>query len=83
MTNLSPTDVILEALAHVAPEADLSSVGADADLRLELDLDSMDFLNFVIGLHQAFGVEVPETDYRKLLTLDDCVTYLAVRVKPA
>jgi acyl carrier protein len=41
----------------------------------------MDFLNFVIGLHKAFGVEVPETDYRRLLTLDDCVAYLAGKLR--
>ena len=80
MTNLSPTDVILEALAHVAPEADLSSVGADADLRLELDLDSMDFLNFVVGIDDRTGVDIPERDYPQLSTLNRCVEYLTARI---
>jgi acyl carrier protein len=73
---------VLEVLGRIAPELDPDELAPDANLRDQLDVDSMDFLNFVIGLHQAFGVEVPETDYRKLLTLDDCVTYLAAKVKP-
>ena len=83
MTPAEIRQIVLEQLGNVAPEADAASVDPAADLRDALDLDSMDFLNFVIGLHQAFGVEVPETDYRKLLTLDDCVAYLAAKVKPA
>ena len=45
----------------------------------QLDLDSMDFLNFVVGLHAALGVDIPEADYAKLATLDGCVEYLAAR----
>jgi acyl carrier protein len=45
-------------------------------LRDQLDMDSMDFLNFVIGLHGELNVEIPETDYRELSTLDGCVAYL-------
>lgn len=50
-----------------------------AALREQLDLDSMDALNFVVALHGALGVEIPETDYPKLVTLDACVEYLAAR----
>jgi acyl carrier protein len=42
----------------------------------------MDFLNFTIGMHKAFGVEVPEQDYRKLATLDACVDYVAAALAP-
>ena len=69
--------VVLDALGALAPEADLTTLRPDAPLREQLDLDSMDFLNFVIALHRALGVEVPETDYPKLATLDGCLRYLA------
>ena len=36
----------------------------------------MDVLNFVITLHAALGVEIPEADYPKLATLDGCVDYV-------
>ncbi|HEY0885024.1 MAG TPA: acyl carrier protein [Ramlibacter sp.] len=66
-----------EVLAVLAPEADLATVGDDEDLRDALDLDSMDFLNFVIGLGQRSGVVIPETDTPRLRTLRGVVAYLS------
>ena len=48
--------------------------------RDQFDFDSMDTLNFAIALHREFGVEVPETDYANLASLDKCVAYLAERI---
>lgn len=66
-----------EVLAGIAPEADLSSVGDDEDLRQALDLDSMDFMNFVVALSQRSGVNIPEADTPRLYTLRGLVAYLA------
>jgi acyl carrier protein len=74
---------VVEILGQVVPELEPSELRADAPLRDQLDIDSMDFLNFAIGLHKAFGVEIPEADYRQLATLDGCVAYLAARIKVA
>jgi acyl carrier protein len=71
--------VVLRVLGDIAPEADLASLRPDVAFREQLDLDSMDILNFVVGLHGALGVEIPEADYPKLATLDACVEYLASR----
>ena len=57
-------------------EADLATLAPDVSFRDQLDLDSMDHLNFVIALHAALQVEIPEADYPKLATLDACVNYL-------
>ena len=73
---------VLAALAAVVPELDPGELRPDRALRDELDIDSMDFLNFTIGLHKAFGVEIPEQDYRKLATLDACVDYVAAALAP-
>ena len=70
---------VLRVLGEIAPEADLASLQPDVAFREQLDLDSMDILNFVVGLHAALGVEIPEADYPKLATLDACVEYLAWR----
>jgi acyl carrier protein len=67
---------VISSLAVIAPETDFDRLASDADLRDELDLDSMDFLNFVIELHNRTGVEVPERDYPRMLTLNACVRYL-------
>ena len=77
------TSAVLAALSDVAPELDAQTIDPKAQLRDQLDLDSMDFLNFVLGLHKAFGVEIPEPDYRKIGTLDGCVAYLAEKVVAA
>jgi acyl carrier protein len=67
---------VLHVLGEIAPEADLAALKPEVGFRDQLDLDSMDLLNFVVGLHAALGVEIPETDYPKLATLDACVEYL-------
>jgi acyl carrier protein len=70
---------VLRVLGDIAPEADLTSLRSDLTFREQLDLDSMDILNFVVGLHGALGVDIPEADYPKLATLDACVEYLGSR----
>ncbi len=71
---------VLRVLGEIAPEADLASLEPDVAFRDQLDLDSMDNLNFVIGLHAALGVEIPEADYPKLATLERCLDYLKAQV---
>ncbi len=69
-------DTVLRALGEVAPEADLGHLKPDVGFREQLDIDSMDFLNFVIRLHKELHVEIPESDYPKLSTLRGCMEYL-------
>jgi acyl carrier protein len=68
--------VIYDILAGIAPEADPTTLAADEDLREALDLDSMDFMNFVVALHERTGIDIPEADYPKLRTLDGAIAYL-------
>lgn len=79
MTEQELRQAVVDALGRVAPEADPSAVPPNADLREELDLDSMDFLNFIIALHERLGIDIPEADYPKLATLDGAVAYLTAR----
>lgn len=67
---------VLRLLRNVAPEADPAQLQPNVSLREQLDVDSMDLLNFVIALHKEFCVEIPERDYPKLMTVDGCVKYL-------
>jgi acyl carrier protein len=69
--------VVLQALRAVAPEMDEASLEPSENLRDQLDVDSMDFLNYVIGLHKALKIDIPEADYPKLSTLDGAVAYVA------
>lgn len=80
MTEAEIRQLVLDQLGNTAPEADLESLNPDAPLRDALDIDSMDFLNFVIGLHDRLKVDIPEIDYPKLSTVNGAVAYLAAMV---
>lgn len=80
MTRQDIQKTVFEALSNVAPEAEPESVDPEADLREELDLDSMDFMNFIIGLHEALKLDIPEADYPKYFTLAGCVSELSSRL---
>ncbi len=71
----------LEELLNVAPDLAEEAIAPDTDLRASLDLDSMDFVNWVAALHRRLGVDIPELDYPKLRTLDATATYLRTRLE--
>ena len=68
---------LIVILEDVAPEADFDEIEPDEDIREALDIDSFDFLNVLIALNDETGVESPEADYGKLVSLDDIVKYVA------
>jgi acyl carrier protein len=72
---------VYKILRKIAPEADLDQVRPEENLREALDIDSFDFLNFMIGLHEELAVEIPEADYRKLSTLKELTSYLSDRLR--
>lgn len=76
MTSDEIRKLALDILGGIAPEADLGALADDNELREVLDLDSMDFLNFIAALHEATGADIPEADYRKLFTLAGVIEYL-------
>lgn len=80
MTRNEIDAVVRRQLNSVAPEADLAALDLDANLMEALDIDSMDFLNFVTAVHAELGVDVPESDYAQLRTLGGAGRYLARRL---
>ena len=72
---------IIETLAGIAPEIDAGELIAAKPLRNQVDLDAMDWLNVIIGLHQRFAVDIPEADCAQLTSLDAIVAYLAARLR--
>ena len=73
--------LVRRALTSVAPESEHQPIEPDADFRDQVDLDSMDFLNFIIALHEATGLEIPEKDYPQLASLEGCIDYLTARLE--
>ncbi len=70
----------LAILRGIAPEVGPDDIEPGTPLRQQVDLDSMDWLNFLIGLHKKLGVNIPEADYAQLVTLDNVLDYLQARL---
>ncbi len=71
--------IVLELLSQVAPESDPSAIDPDASIQEQLDIDSIDFLNLIMSVHERTGIDIPERDYTKVGTLNDCVRYLTAK----
>ena len=80
MNELQIRSGVVEAIKAIAPEVEEGELAADRSLREQVDLDSMDWLNVLVGLHERFGVDIPEADYARLTTLNAIVGYLSGRM---
>jgi acyl carrier protein len=80
MTSDEIRSTLLTCLTDVAPDLADEEIEDDADLRDELDLDSMDILRWVQGIHKVLRVEIPEEDYGKIASLKDAIAYVAARI---
>lgn len=73
---------VRDLLSGLAPEADLGTLNPNVDFRPVLDIDSFAFLQFIVGLHERLGIEVPEADYAHLRSLSGCRAYLKEHLHP-
>lgn len=80
MTNEELRNIVLAILKGIAPEIEASELLPNRPLRDQVDLDSMDWLNFLVALHERLAIDIPEADYRKLTTLDTLIAYLAQKL---
>lgn len=76
MTKDECKKIVLDIIAEIAPDEDLSDVKSEVGLRDQLDLDSMDFLDIVMELRKKYGIDVPEEEYSQLDSLQSCADYL-------
>lgn len=79
--SLAETDIrqtVMNVLHEIVPAADPEALSPDASLPQTLGIDSFQYLNFLLGLDDAFGIEIPESDYAQLTTLNDIVRYVSV-----
>ena len=76
MTPEQVRQAFIEALGEIVPEGDFEHLQPDRPLRDQLDIDSYDFMQLMIGLHERLGVDVPEADYQRLATPQGAVEYL-------
>ncbi len=71
--------LLAQLLGNIAPEVDLADAEPGGGLQDDLGLDSMDFLNLMIAIHESTGIDIPERDYPQLSTLDGAVDYISRR----
>jgi acyl carrier protein len=76
MTDAEIRQLALDVLASVAPEAELTGLDPAVNFRDQVEIDSLDFLNFILALEERLGVSVAESDYPKLSNLNGCVAYV-------
>lgn len=77
MTPAQVHDALLRILADIAPEADLQRLKPEISFRDQVDIDSINYLDFVIALHRELGVGIPETNYPQYSTLQGCIEQLS------
>jgi acyl carrier protein len=80
MTQEEIRQSVLQALSDIAPEVDPATFRTDLGLRDQLDIDSMDSLNFLIAVHEQLQVDIPEADWARLQSIDELVEYLRGRI---
>ncbi|MGZ0163430.1 MAG: acyl carrier protein [Planctomycetales bacterium] len=73
--------VVLDILARIAPDEDLSDLDDAVAFRDQMELDSMDFLDIVMELRKMYRVQIPEEDYENLVTMASTVSYLTPLLK--
>jgi len=83
MTRDEIKELILEIIEDIDEDAEFDGLDADAPLRDQLDLDSMDFLDIVMELRKRYKLQIPEEEYPELATLTSCVNYLEPKLKDA
>jgi acyl carrier protein len=75
--------VILEVLGRIAPEMKEIKLDPQRNFRDQFDFDSLDFLNFATALHEELKVDIPETAYPRLSSMNGCIAYLAPKLGAA
>jgi acyl carrier protein len=81
MNNEQARRVIFSVLGEIAPEVDPATVDDSVDLTEQLDLDSMDYLNWMLGINAETGIDIPQRDVSQFLTIDGAVGYLVAHSK--
>ena len=72
-------ELIITLIRRIAPEAELTQLNPDLRFRDQFEFDSIDCLNLVMTLGRELQIDIPETDYPRLATLNGCLHYLAER----
>ncbi len=71
---IKPT--LFRILKNIAPETEPEKLKPTDNIRRALAIDSFDYLQFIVGMDEQFGIQTPEEDYGKIETLNDLISYI-------
>ncbi|MBQ3351605.1 MAG: acyl carrier protein [Thermoguttaceae bacterium] len=81
MTPAEIREAVLNILEDITPDEDLTQLKDDVPFREQLELDSMDFLDIVMELRKRYRIQIPEDEYKNLVTMDSTVKYLTPKME--
>ena len=67
---------LLMLLKKVAPDSQPDQLKPSDPLMATLQMDSYDFLQFIISIDKELHINIPEEDYGKVMTLAEMVQYI-------
>lgn len=73
-------NIIIEEIQNIAPDIEEDDISMKENIQTSLEIDSFDFLNILVALNKRVGVEVPESDYAKVDTLEHMIEYFEQRL---
>ncbi|MCX6062348.1 MAG: phosphopantetheine-binding protein [Campylobacterales bacterium] len=79
MTKEQIKTAIIEEIQEIAPDIDEADIISDKNIQRSLEIDSFDFLKILTGLSEILEIEVPESDYAKVDTVDHMCEYFLER----
>ena len=77
------TEEIFEKVKTVIVEQlgiDKSSVRMESSFLDDLGADSLDIVEFIMALEEEFGLEIPDEDVEKIVTVKDVVEYISENI---
>ena len=81
MTEEERKKIILDLLKQIAPDTEPGTLKPDDNIRTTLEIDSFDYLQFIVAIDEKFGIDTPEEDYGKIQTVQALIDYLRQKSK--
>jgi len=72
---------IVESLVEVAPDISPDEINPSVNFRDQFEIDSIDYLNFILRLEKKLEIKIPELDYPKLSSQKGCISYLSTKLR--
>ncbi len=81
MTRPEIREAVIGILSDIAPDEDYNALKDDVSFREQLSMDSMDMLDIVLELRRRYKLQIPESDYPNLVSMETSLNYLEPLLK--